>query len=283
MSPAHAISTFEALENRYRLTARVVAVTAMRVGAGKAQDPAATDQPIMRDAMGRPFLPGSAVKGALRSGLESVLRGLAGSQRRGLWSCDIFVDQGDHERCTIPFEPERGAAREAPDLNKVRETLCTTCGLFGSSYFAGRVFVHDLPLVDGSMLRTEVRDGVGINRDLRTAQDGIKYDTEVVPPGTQFALEILLENVSPLQRALLMQTLAFLDEGLIMLGGMTSRGLGRVRLEQQKIESTNAVRLLRGQGFETLDWPALQETAAATLEQSIHANRDTDHAPTGDA
>ena len=277
---AHALSTFDALESRHRITLTIVAVTAMRVGAGKAQDPAATDQPVMRDAMGRPFLPGSAVKGALRCGLEKVIRGLARDQREGLWSCDIFAAEGEHRRCTLAFEPVPGGVRKAPDLKEVCETLCTTCGLFGSSYFGGRVFVHDLPLVKNSMFRTEVRDGVGINRDLRTAQRAITYDTETVPPGTAFELELVLENVSSLQKALVMQALDMLDQGVVMLGGMTSRGLGRVRLEQRKMESTSASRLLSGQGFEAHDWDAEQQAAIATLEAVVATGTETDRTTT---
>ncbi len=267
------LTTFEALERRECITANLVAVTGLRVGAGKANDPAATDQPIMRDALGRPFLPGSAIKGALRSGLERVLRGVAGARRGGLWSCDLFVDESTDEgrRCTVEIEERFKDKTSPPDSATVRAALCTICGLFGSSLFAGRFFVHDAPLVPGSMRRTEVRDGVGINRDLRTAQRGIKYDTETVPPGTAFRLEILLENANDLQRALVLQALHWLDDGLILLGGMTSRGLGRVRLEDPALASTDARRLLAGQSFEHHDWTATQAQANATLTEYLEA------------
>ena len=265
------ISSFEALDRRDRITAKIVGVTGLRVGAGKAMDPIATDQPIMRDALGRPFLPGSAIKGALRSGLERVLRGVAGTRRHGLWSCDLFIDDIDDgtHRCTAEFEALFKDKPSPPESATVRAALCTTCGLFGSSLFAGRLFVHDAPLVPGSMLRTEIRDGVGINRDLRIAQPKIKYDTETVPPGTAFRLEILLENANDLQRALVLQALHWLNDGLILLGGMTSRGLGRVRLEQPALASTDARRLLAGDGFEPHSWSDVQDQATTTLSNHL--------------
>lgn len=262
-------STFEALEDRYRIHAEIVAQTALRVGAGKAQDPVATDQPIMRDALGRPFLPGSSLKGALRSGLERVLRGLSSNRRQGLWACDLFADDGENVRCTATIEERLRKDRNAVDFHEILASHCTICGLFGSTLLGGRLFVHDLPVVKSDLTRTEIRDGVGINRDLRTAQAKIKYDTETVAPGTRFALEILLENPDDLQRALVLKALAMLHDGSILLGGMTSRGLGRVQLDHLKLERTNAERLLQGQGYEPREWDEAQTEASQTLAAHV--------------
>ncbi len=254
-------TSFEALNQRYRITARIVTITALRVGAGKAQDPEATDLPILRDARGRPFLPGSSVKGALRSGLERVLRGLG---RRDFRACNVL---DDHARCTAQLEERAKRKRGSVTLAEVRSAVCTTCGLFGSPLLGGRFFVHDLPLSDGERSRTEVRDCVGINRDLRVAHPTAKYDIEAVPPGTAFTLEILLENADEVQLALTLQTLNMLNQGQIQLGGVTSRGLGRVRLEpsNSKLQQIDAQALLLGQGFTDCPWEQAMEKSIETL------------------
>jgi CRISPR/Cas system CSM-associated protein Csm3 (group 7 of RAMP superfamily) len=105
-------------------------------------------------------------------------------------------------------------------------------------------------------LPTEIRDGVGINRDLRTAQRGIKYDFEAVPPGSAFRMEMLLENANPVQWALVLKLLRLLDKGQILIGGLTTRGLGRLRFKEGTVvlERTDAMRLLDGNDFERLDY-----------------------------
>lgn len=269
-------TSFEKLQTRYLLRAELVAVSGLRVGAGKSFDAAATDQPVMRDALGRPYIPGSSLKGSLRSGLEAVLRGLG---REDLWACEIFDDK---KICVGGSDADTKRARrgEAIPLEEVLERICTACSLFGSRHLAGRVFVHDLPRLSGSP--TEIRDGVGINRDLGVAQPKIKYDVEVIPTGTRFQLEMLLENVDDIRLGLVLQALSLMSRGEILLGGLTSRGLGKVRIENPTLERTSADRLLRGLDFEELDYAAELESSGrrlgALLDGEDSETREEPHA-----
>lgn len=258
--PLTRFSTFDRLSIRYRIRGRLVTETGIRIGAGKAFDASTTDAPVMRDALGRIFLPGSSLKGVLRSGLEAVLRGL---DHPGLWACDPF-----ESKCTARLDQQQKRG-EKPTMQEVLDSVCTVCGLFGSTWLAGRVFIADLPLADDRLARTEVRDGVGIDRDLRVAQTrpAVKYDQEVVAPGTAFRLEMILENVDDdVQLGLVLKALQLLDEGEIRLGGLTSRGLGRVSLQDLRLERTDARRLLDNSGYEDLDYPTMQ---AKTAEQLV--------------
>lgn len=260
MSVALQPSTFERLEKRFRITATVETLTGLRVGAGKRFDAAATDQPVMRDGSGRPFIPGSSLKGALRAGLERVLRGL-GSQ--ALDACDLF-----EEPCTHELQ-EAAKKGQPPTADEVCAALCSMCGLFGSPLFAGRTFIHDLYLEEGATSIPELRDGVGIDRDLGVARPAVKYDFEAIPPGSRFDLEMLLENVADHQLALMIQGLTLLDDGQILLGGLTSRGLGRVRLDAIALEWTDAARLIAGEGFAKIDYRAARESATQTLRNML--------------
>lgn len=255
-SPLPNPSSFERLERRYRLRAELVTVTGFRVGAGKRFEAAATDQPVIRDALGRPYLPGSSLKGALRSGLESVLRGLGHDELR---ACELFDDP-----CVSELQ-DRAKKGETIAIEEVQGALCPVCGLFGSTFLAGRVFVHDLPIEEGSARPPEVRDGVGINRDLRTAQGQIKYDFEVLSPGTHFRLEMLLENVDEVQLALALKALELLHQGQILVGGLTSRGLGRLRVDAPELARTDPKRLLTGADYEALDYAEAQRQASDCL------------------
>lgn len=254
--------TFDRLSHRYQIEGWIEAVTALRIGAEKSLDMTASNLPVIRDARGLPYLPGSSLKGVLRSGLESVLRSL---DRRdlGLWSCDIFED-----RCTAALEEQASKRHREPmgfDLDEVRAQLCTVCSLFGSPLLAGRAFIHDLPVDRKSLRKAEVRDGVGINRDLGTAQTGAKYDFEVVPVGARFRMEILLENVDAYRLALMLKAMEMLDQGQILIGGFTSRGLGRVCLKDATIGRIDAKRLLCGKGYEDLGYPEQQDEAETRL------------------
>ena len=79
---------WNSFNSRLIFTANLVAQTGLRVGAaGQAAEPAAPDLPVMKDARERPFIPGSSLRGALRSHIERIVRTLepqpgAGPPRR---------------------------------------------------------------------------------------------------------------------------------------------------------------------------------------------------------
>lgn len=266
MAETPVVPAFDTLHARYRISATLVTVSAVRVGAGKATDISASDAPIMRDGRGRPFLPGSSLKGALRAGLERVLRAIDALQPK---TCDPL----DRDRsCSARLQKMKTERQKQGDptkadltLSEIEAGLCVVCALFGSSFFAGRLLVRDLPAAGDADVFPEIRDGVGLDRDLRKAAPGVKYDFECLPPGTAFRLELRLENPTPTHLALALKALELLHEGHILLGGLTSRGLGRVELRDQKLERTDAAALLGGAGWSACDYDAEQAQAGERL------------------
>ena len=73
---------FDTFKNRLEITGVLTTITALRISAGRSTEPIGTDLPVIKDAFGRPLIPGSSFKGALRSRLESFLRGILGSDRK---------------------------------------------------------------------------------------------------------------------------------------------------------------------------------------------------------
>mgnify|MGYP001771061691 FL=1 len=181
----------------------------MRLRRGSASGAAdATDLPLLRDPLGRPLIPGSSLKGVLRSSAERLLRGI----RQDL-ACDILAK----DYCL--------AGTRTPSDEQL-ETLCWTCRLFGNPAKAGRLVCFDL-VADQD--RTIVRDGVAIDRAELKAKHGAKFDYEVCPPGTVFRGRIRLDDPEPGDVGLLAGLLDLMDAGLITVGGGVSRGLGQLR------------------------------------------------------
>ena len=87
---------------------------------------------------------------------------------------------------------------------------------------------------------TELRDGVGIDRDTRKAVDGVKYDFEAVPGGSRFNFRIVAENLGEQDWALFSMGLLEMLHGHISLGGKTSRGLGSCHLEAEGLNIIHA-------------------------------------------
>ncbi|MCS6918515.1 MAG: RAMP superfamily CRISPR-associated protein, partial [Fimbriimonadales bacterium] len=74
-------STFQ---NRLRITGQLVARTGVRVGmSAETAMPTATDLPVIKDAYGKPFIPGSSLRGAVRAYVERVVRAFEPQARDG--------------------------------------------------------------------------------------------------------------------------------------------------------------------------------------------------------
>jgi CRISPR/Cas system CSM-associated protein Csm3 (group 7 of RAMP superfamily) len=117
--------------------------------------------------------------------------------------------------------------------------LCDVCKTFGSTVFGGKVQVDDLSLIKeldllGAEL-VEVRDGVGIDRDSSTAVPQIKFDYEVVPSVAAFRFCLTAENLDDAGLALLSLGLLEMVSGAVPVGGKSTRGLGRCRLQLESL------------------------------------------------
>lgn len=221
------MSWLDKLTERYLFTGRLVTESGLHVGGGR-DTLTTTDSAVMKFADGRPFIPGSSMKGAFRCAVERVAASLP--QVR---SCGLTADVDDD--CPTPKHLGTDVTTSDDTLLK---NLCDTCDLFGSPFMAGKVRFSDLNVILGSWAGiTEVRDGVGIDRDSGRAVDRIKYDYEVVPSETEFDFRLVLENPDPTRRALglIAVGLRELEAGMIPLGGIRTRGLGRCRLKDLTI------------------------------------------------
>ena len=222
------------LQQKNRLTASLVFDTAWRIGSGK-EGETMNDLGVVMDPKGQPVLPGSSLKGKLRSTCETLSHAL------GLSACML-----NHEvsgvKCTsdVNYYPkvredyQKALQKGLEDrLQWIDDNTCDVCKLFGSPVQAGRLWVSDGELQEWASV-VQVRDGVVIDRDSQTAVNHLKYDYEVVPPDSRFELCIDLENPTDRDMALLGAALFEWHAGS-SIGGFTSRGLGRFHLECIKL------------------------------------------------
>lgn len=102
--------------------------------------------------------------------------------------------------------------------------------------YASFITVADIP-INQANLYFEVRDGVGIDRDLGTAVDNFKYDRAVLPKGTNLNILLIIErkdkisdeNWQSSEQAITHLLDAF-KSGKIPIGAAKTRGLGRIKL-----------------------------------------------------
>lgn len=257
------------LHRRVILSGYVETVTAIRVSQGRAVDAAAaSDLPVMKDALGRPFIPGSSLKGVLRSFLESVIRGAGGPLR----TCDPIAR--DYTGCVNPADYSRqqkeGVPAGATRIELPRD-LCDVCDLFGHPSFASRLVFRDLPVLTDSWheLLLQVRDGVAIDRETGTVHGGQKYDFEIVPAGVRFDLRITADNPEDWQLGLLFVAVDALNSGFAGLGGARSRGLGSVQIQFTSHIVASAAELLTGTARLVEECAEFQDTCASALEAEI--------------
>lgn len=249
------MSTFDRFENQTRIQAILEMQTALSVGSRGSLEPTGTDLPVVKGPDGVPFIPGSSIKGAVRALAERILR--TWDKRPDAWACDPFADPcvsaNRKEQLLREAEAEAKTTDQVEQIfsQKVWKASCTACRLFGSPWFAGRVAFKDAFLLNGDELPavTQIRDGVGIDRDLGAARTNIKYDFEVVVPGARFGLEILAENLEDWELGFLLTVLRFWEEGELALGGKVTRGPGwgkLVDLQLQRVDQDTLLDYLLG-------------------------------------
>ncbi len=201
---------FEKLDKRLILEGEIEALTALHVGSGKAEFEETVDLPVLKDPKGNPYVPGSSLKGRVRSEAERLARSMG------------------YAVCEAPTVESMCGSKA-----KGEESLCIICKIFGTAGMKGgvsrasKVKFRDAHLVGGleNLLR---RTGIALDRETGTVKPGALYSLEAVPAGSRFSLEIVAENLTDEELGLLKAALRSVEDSA--LGGQSSRGLGKVRI-----------------------------------------------------
>lgn len=189
---------------------------------------------FVRDHAGRPFIPGSTLKGALRTQVAIAIRTVGDLNSSSLWACD-FPDSVDRPELSF-------CQREGPSSDP-----CTVCALFGSSLRPSRVWVKDSHLLgDWGQPLMQTRSTIALARATRAALRGSTRRLEVLPPGLQFEFMISLLDPAEYELGLIFYAIEQLNQGIGRMGGAKRLGLGQVALSVDRAELRRV-----GPGLET--------------------------------
>jgi len=209
---------------------------------GKAGEPHMVPVRMQRGGSLSYYLPGSSLKGVVRSHLEKIIRTLQPDA-----ACDPFLRVSDprvasatapsraitEASCGDKFDVRRRQAQHIDSAAAYGES-CAVCRLFGSTSFASRVAFDDAVPAATVSIETERRDGVGIDRltggpFIGADHHGAKFTLEVISAGAAFVSDVLLRNFECWQLGALLLVLSDFEDTLIRVGSGRSRGLGAVR------------------------------------------------------
>lgn len=217
--------SFEKLAESVELTVEYTTRGTLAIGAGKEPAYSASEQPIVKIG-GEPVIPGSSLKGALRSATEAIL------SQAGLKVCV--------PEAAIPKEKTKGDHGQAYAKQIGRKAPCfpsdpcPVCQIFGAATLSGRAFFLDARPKEGTNINLIERSHVALTRDSRAAAGGKLMQLEAVDAGAVFKGAIRLINPEPWQVGALLASLESLN--LLGLGGRKTAGYGELEIHVTKIE-----------------------------------------------
>ncbi len=227
---------YNKFENKTIVKGVLVAVDPVHIGASAKNtlNPNDVDSSVLKDNNGNPVIPGSSIKGVVRSKFEAVLRSLNNANIR---VCNIF-DPNDSTCITNKEAKEINKDKSMTEYKKAEalyEKSCDVCKIFGGREVAGKLQFKDCFFI-GDKCNYERRDGVAIDRETGAAKRGAKYDFEVIPKGAKFDFMLIAENLDEKQMMYLDFIIKLIEGTLvegdyIAVGGKTSRGMGRIKLK----------------------------------------------------
>ncbi|NUM34596.1 MAG: hypothetical protein HUU50_08635 [Candidatus Brocadiae bacterium] len=185
------------------------------------------------------YLPGSSLKGVIRSHCERICRTLQPKsvcEPFDIKETDITNDNRPYLSCGFIFRKNDywSKKNEGDHPYSHYKASCPACRMFGSLNFKGRCFIDDA-YAQGEAPKPHIRDGVGIDRFTGATKPGAKYDFEVITQG-DFATQIRMTNFEMWQLELLSFALSDLCDSNIRIGMASSRGLGKIKTKIESIE-----------------------------------------------
>ena len=234
----HTAQTQLQLVGKLILNGELHCETGLHIGAGKGSlEIGGADNPVVKDAFGLPYIPGSSLRGKIRSLLENAL-GLTSpaelvyvSRRRGQ---EVRIHQSDRPDDEICLLFGRAPGRVERVEGEAIETRSAS---------PARLTVYDAPLDQESItaqmrenLDDEITEVKSENAIDRITSQANPRTLERVPAGARFKIRMVLDVLCEEDKALA----ARLFEGLRLLeddalGGGGSRGSGRVRFANVKL------------------------------------------------
>ncbi|MBN1145607.1 MAG: hypothetical protein JXA78_00015 [Anaerolineales bacterium] len=229
--------------NRYRITGTLKTVSPLHVGTGEETEAVYSESEVkkiqerlgkvpsvatvMKDANGKPLIPGSTLKGVMRHWLHSVL-----------------VPVGHDWAASRNYEDEAlTELSQEQQIDKVKSEFSWLEILFGTPFHEGKIEVWDaacktasLPAPDKLLswncdTLTYIDTSVAIDPATGTAIERLLYKMEIVPPGVEFSFNLTGQNLSDKEIGLILLALQGFNSTIypIKIGALGGRGFGRVK------------------------------------------------------
>jgi CRISPR-associated protein Csm3 len=235
---SHTAGTKLGLIGKLLLDGEMICESGLHIGAGKGSlDLGGADNPVVKDAFGRPYVPGSSIRGKIRSLLEHASGAVSPSdlvflsRRRGQ---EVRIHQSDEPGDEICLLFGRNPGRmERASGDHIDTTTATPA----------RLTVYDAPL-DLDSITPQMRENLDDELTEVKSENAIDRITcqanartlERVPTGAKFKVRFVVDVLCSEDRELV----ARLIEGLRLLeddslGGGGSRGNGRVRFANWQV------------------------------------------------
>ncbi|MEM3387370.1 MAG: CRISPR-associated RAMP protein Csx7 [Nitrososphaerales archaeon] len=215
---------FHILNSIYNIELELENITPLSICSGK-EGIGAVDNPIVKRD-GIPYIPGSTLKGVLRSEAERYARHFGSV-------CDILNPSGENGELTLKKSKEKGKQDYKP---------CIICRIFGGPTYASHIYIYDAKPIDKKP-PIGVRRRVSINRVLGAHHSDKLFDIEYVEPGCKWATRIKFDNIDPLKKngndADISRIVKYIFELLhneqLSIGGKRSIGLGLIKADIKKV------------------------------------------------
>jgi len=181
-------------------------------------------------------LPGSSLRGVLRSHAEKIARTLATLNCAESGEFLVICPACDpHAANSTPLASCNSLLRNqiSPDMEVKEEQLCLACRLFGSSYRGSRLYVSDGYLVNSP--RFKIMDFLAIDRFTGGGKEGAKFDAQILWK-PDFKVRIFLENPKEWELGWLMLVFKDMNDGLLPIGSGQNKWFGNVKIENECIK-----------------------------------------------
>ncbi len=210
-------------QNQWEISAKLNLVTPFRIGGGQnAGEYSLSQAPVLLsyDASTQkalPYIPGSSMKGVLRSNLERIIRTF-----NEIKACVSVVG--------------KGAGRDVKVL--CGSPYCVVCSIFGSMEAGSKIHVRDSQLSDDINFGETVEERPHCKTDFDKVNGFYKVrldkgkpkthlrNEEIVAANTAFDVNIVLDNASEEEVGLILLALEEFNAKRCYIGGSATRGNG---------------------------------------------------------
>jgi CRISPR-associated RAMP protein (TIGR02581 family) len=229
------IYDFDIFACEYKFDFTLFNITPLSIGSGK-KPFGIIDNPIVRIkrvgngiSKEEPYIPGSSLKGVLRTEAERFVRTIYGDAPYNV--CDIFKAAN-----------EKDSEKQREEKENKDYKPCLICSIFGGQTIASRIKVGNAFLTNYDDKSVSTITKVSINRLTGAAASGKLYDVEYISPAQEFSWSLRFENIELLgnpsdeyeKRVLeiIYYLLKIITTKGIEVGGRRSIGYGRLEVKE---------------------------------------------------